>query len=134
MNSNRGRSISHAFRYFRTCYRHPAGQVGVAITDWLLELAWVLPVAGGYRLSPTGLVSLFALGARSEGLRTHRIYTYCADLTEGRRHHLSGDLGAALTGWLFDREWAARLPEGGRAMLLTDGGRAALAGLGVKVT
>lgn len=128
-----------SFRYFRTCYRHPAGQVGVAISDWLFTLGWVLPVAGGYRLSNTGLVSLYALGVRGQPLATHHIYSFCTDHTE-RRHHLSGDLGAALTGWLMDREWAERTPSDeqpkrslGRELRLTAAGRAGLASLGVKL-
>ncbi|MBI2887461.1 MAG: hypothetical protein HYY02_09655 [Chloroflexi bacterium] len=125
-------ALSGPFRYARTCYRHPAGQVGVAITDWLLDLAWVLPTGGGYRLTNTGLVSLDALGAPGDRLRTDRAYSFCTDYTE-RRHHLSGDLGAALTQWLFAREWAIRAPEGGRLLQLTDAGRVALTGLRVKL-
>ena len=127
------------FRYFRTCYRHPAGQVGVAISDWLFGLAWVMPVGGGYRISNTGLVSLYALGVRSQRLATHHVYGYCTDLTE-KRQHLKGDLGAALTGWLMEREWAARKPldeqarrSGGRELRLTEVGRLGLTSLGVKL-
>lgn len=121
-----------AFRYARTCYRHPAGQVGVAITDWLLTTAWVLAAPGGYRLSNSGLMCLHALGARSQPLETIRTYSFCADLTE-KRPHLSGDLGAALTDWLFSREWAVRPEGGGRLLTITESGLTGLASLGVKL-
>jgi hypothetical protein len=123
---------SLGFRYARTCYRHPAGQVGVAITDWLLDIAWVLPAPGGYRLSNSGLLCLHALGARSHPLETGRIYGFCADLTE-RRPHLGGDLGAALTLWLLDRAWVVRSDLGRRLLEVTPAGHAGLASLGVKL-
>ena len=120
------------FRYARTCYRHPAGVVGVALTDWLLGLAWVEATGGGYKLSSTGLVSLYALGARSQPLATHKIYPYCTDLTE-KRVHFSGDLGAALTQWMLDRAWVVRRAEGGRVLLVPEAGYAGLTSLGVSL-
>ena len=136
--------FSNSFRYFRTHEDHPAGQVGVAIAEWLFGLGWVLPVGGGYHIAPSGLVALHALGARSQELATHTVYSFCTDETEGR-HHLSGELGAALTQWLVSREWAQRLstlpgesstgetgaPKDG--MALTEAGYAGLTSLGVQL-
>ena len=126
-----------SFRYFRTHEEHPAGQVGVAIAEWLFGLGWVLPAGGGYHIAPSGLVALHALGARSQELATHTIYSFCTDETEGR-HHLSGELGAALTDWLVSREWAQRLPNGQAGasedgMALKEAGYAGLTSLGVRL-
>lgn len=119
-----------ALREARTCYRHPAGQLGVALTDWLRTCGWVAPADGGYRLTAEGLARLAALGVPTDRLDIHRVYRACCDHTE-RRDHLAGDLGAALTTWLFARGWVARPPEGGRALLVSADGRAGLARLGV---
>lgn len=106
---------SPAFKFFRTCYRHPAGQVGVAVTDWLLELGMVMPAPGGYQVSNSGLVMLYSLGARNSRLTTRLTYRFCIDYTE-KRPHVAGDLGAALTQWLLSRGWASRSSEGGRPL------------------
>ena len=92
----------------------------------------MLPTGGGYRVTSSGLISLMAVGVPVDRLWTGRPYSFCTDTTE-KRHHLSGDLGAALTQWLFFREWASRPPQGGRLLLLTEAGRAALTSMMVKL-
>lgn len=124
--------MTSALRAARTCYRHPAGQLGVALADWLCGRGWVAPADGGYRLTPEGQAQLAALGAPVEPLDVQRVFKACTDHTE-RRDHLAGDLGAALTTWLVAQGWVTRPPEGGRALLLSDAGRAALGRLGVRL-
>lgn len=125
--------MTGTLRTARTCYRHPAGQLGVALTDWLRARGWVVPADGGYRLTADGRARLAALGVPADRLDTRRVYKACTDHTE-RRDHLGGDLGAALTAWLFAQGWVARPPEGGRGLLLGSKGRAALADLGVALS
>ena len=52
---------------------------------------------------------------------------YCVDWTE-QRHHLSGALGRAVLDRFLSADWVKRVPRG-RAMTVTDDGRAALAEL-----
>lgn len=124
--------MSATLRAARTCYRHPAGQLGVALADWLRGRAWVAPADGGYRLTPDGRAQLAMLGAPVQRLDVRRVFKACTDHTE-RRDHLAGDLGATLTAWLLAQGWVRRPPEGGRALLLSDTGRAALGRLGVRL-
>jgi DNA-binding transcriptional ArsR family regulator len=111
-----------ALAYARTCYRHLAGQLGVA---WLasLERARLVGVEGGaLALTRRGVARFEALGlapARWPAGKT------CLDWTE-RRYHLGGPLGALLTEHLFATRWLARA-QGGRAVRTTTTGERELA-------
>lgn len=146
-----------AFTEVRTCYRHTAGAVGVALAAWLVERGWAelvlppepavrrggVPNLGAFRLLPAGPAALAALGVPAAGLQPGTAYAACADYTErlpdGRRGvpHVAGTLGAALTGWLLQQGYAQRLGQPGsvyerRALMLTPKGRATLEDLGVR--
>jgi DNA-binding transcriptional ArsR family regulator len=116
-------------RFARTCYDHLAGVVGVALADSLLR-AGALRAAGGrdYEVAPEGERLLGGLGVDVGELRRRRraFARGCLDWTE-RTPHLSGALGAALLERLLALGWLAhgRVP---RALVLTDAGRAGLAG------
>lgn len=149
-----------AFRAFRTCYQHPAGATGVALSRWLVQADYArlappapgtpddrggIPKLGAYALTPAGLAALTGLGVETTALRCSAVYQACADYTvrlpDGRRGvpHVGGKLGAALTAWLQQRGYAERLPAATtvyerRTLRLTACGRAALVELGVAAT
>jgi DNA-binding transcriptional ArsR family regulator len=107
-------ALSHA----RTCYRHLAGQLGVA---WLasLESRRFLRVRdGALSLAPRGIACFEDLGLTMAQWPAGKP---CLDWTE-RRNHLGGALGVALTQHLFALRWLARRPEG-RALRITSKGR-----------
>ena len=58
--------------------------------------------------------------------RRRAVVRACADWTE-RRPHVAGALGAALLDVALARDWVRRRDDG-RALNLTDAGRAALSG------
>ncbi|MEA2149218.1 MAG: hypothetical protein QOD69_1048 [Solirubrobacteraceae bacterium] len=132
---------AHALRQARTCYDHLAGRLGVAVFGALVQQGLVTggsgrhdPAAAGddrlsspgrdiqYRLTPAGRGRLSALGlalpvpdaAGEIALR------YCVDWTE-QAHHLSGAVGRALAGRLFELGWLERLRRT-RGLRLTDAG------------
>lgn len=121
-----------ALAYARTCYRHLAGRLGVAVYEWLrgddgLRLgsdALRLSTRGSTRLRDAGLLADDAHAAALCG-RT------CLDWTE-RRFHLGGPLGVHLTARLLERGWLRRAAQA-RTLALTPPGRAALRRLGVAV-
>ncbi|MEN6538149.1 MAG: metalloregulator ArsR/SmtB family transcription factor [Mizugakiibacter sp.] len=128
-----------ALAYARTCYRHLAGQLGVAVYDWLsregdLKLgadalqfdrdALQLTPRGAARLREADLL---ADDAHAAGLRGRA----CLDWTE-RRFHLGGTLGVQLTARMLERGWLRRTGQT-RALALTPPGRAGLRRLGVAV-
>ncbi len=113
----------------RTCYRHLAGQLGVA---WMgaLESRRLLRIQdGALTLAPRGVACFGELGLVLPRWPQGKP---CLDWTE-RRHHLGGALGAMLTDHLFTMKWIARR-QGGRALRITSRGRTGFAKLGVPAT
>jgi DNA-binding transcriptional ArsR family regulator len=122
VRSLREATRAEALRRARTCYDHLAGELGVAITDALVDRGAL--EAGGdttFRLGARADEVLRPLGvdlATVAGARSRRpLVRVCVDWTE-RRPHLAGRLGAALQEALVGRGWVVRR-EGHRAVLLT---------------
>jgi len=115
-------SQSSAERAARSCYDHVAGSLGVAITDRLCQMG-TLESRSLALLEPTALEPL---GIDVEQLPAGRrpLTRPCLDWSE-RRHHVAGQLGAAILGVLLDRRWVLRARHG-RALILTPAGRAGL--------
>jgi DNA-binding transcriptional ArsR family regulator len=119
-----------SLRFARRCYDHVAGQLGVAITDHLLEEGAIVfdDDAGAWtdRLAP----SLQGLGMDlgDEALRSRAsarlVCRPCLDWSE-RRPHVAGRLGALLCAHFIDRGWMRRQADS-RALLLTPAGTLAL--------
>lgn len=112
--------------FARTCYDHLAGTLGVMVTRALVERGYVTLDDGAASLTADGSAWLRRRGIDETALRVKRrvFACTCIDWSE-RREHLAGALGAALTAKMFEDGWIARLP-GGRAVRLTDAGRAGL--------
>ncbi len=145
------------FTTFRTCYQHPAGAIGVALSRWLIDADYAyltaaepgtpaargaVPALGAYHLTSSGLEALSALGVDCAALRIDTPYKACADYTvrlaDGRRGipHAGARLGAALTHWLLNARYAERLPHattvyGRRTLQLTAAGQQRLSDLRV---
>lgn len=110
-------------RRARVCYDHLAGERGV----WLLaQLRERKVLDGRDALTPGGESFLADFGIDVDALAASRrpLCRPCLDWSE-RRHHLGGSLGAALLARMFALQWARR-EEGGRAVLFTRSGEAAL--------
>ncbi|WP_202077183.1 ArsR/SmtB family transcription factor [Caldalkalibacillus salinus] len=109
-----------ALRHARTCYDHLAGEIGVALTDRLLELQFIEESGKDFMLTEEGKQRLIDFGVEVEECLKSRRYLarQCLDWSE-RRHHLAGSLGAALTKRLFNLEWIERLPDD-RAVRVTE--------------
>ncbi|MFH5228945.1 ArsR/SmtB family transcription factor [Antrihabitans spumae] len=130
-------------RSARTCYDHLAGRLGVAVMGALLEHDVLTGGDGRYdpRAHPTDSPSspghdveyeLAASGRRflsDVGIELPNgprpALRYCIDWTE-QRHHLAGGLGAAVLGRFTSARWIERPPRG-RAVIVTEHGRTALA-------
>jgi DNA-binding transcriptional ArsR family regulator len=129
-----------ALREARTCYDHLAGRLGVALLEGLVRrnaltrtdggrgterrpsdpLAQQLP-DGPYALGPNATEVLTELGVDIASQPSRRpLLRFCVDWSE-QRHHLSGQLGAAITEALLNRNWLHRRPHQ-RAVHLSDAG------------
>lgn len=130
-------------RSARTCYDHFAGRLGVAIMGSLLERDVLVGGDGGYdpgchphdapsspghdiayELTDDGRTFLAEAGIEMPCSRRQMV-GYCVDWTE-QRHHLSGGLGRGVLDRFVSAGWVRRANRG-RAVTVTDRGRAALA-------
>ncbi|UGB45364.1 ArsR family transcriptional regulator [Frateuria edaphi] len=122
-----------ALRRARSCYRHLAGQLGVALCAELLGRGHLTTTSEGLSLAPAGAAALAEAGlnpeavARLPGLRGRA----CLDWTE-RRLHVGGPLGVALTGAMLEAGWL-RHASHGRALLPSVEGLRRFALLGVRL-
>lgn len=92
-----------ALRRARTCYRHLAGALGVALCSELLRRDWLHTGTRGWQLRPHGIDALTAAGLDAGALPP--LYgRSCVDWTE-RRMHLGGPLGVALTASMLQAGW-----------------------------
>src|SRR5205085_6281232 len=106
----------------RTCYDHLAGELGVALTDSMVERGHVELAADGGELTQSGAAFLTGLGVELVApARSRRAFCRpCLDWSE-RRVHLAGRLGAALAGLAFRRDWIRRRAQGRSVEITADG-------------
>ncbi len=113
-------SLARELRFARCCYDHLAGQIGVAITQGMLNRGlfaigesqrYVLTDSGHHWLEQQGI----EIPEEWEG--NHRM---CLDWTE-RQYHLAGPLGFALLDAFISWKWLSRLGKS-RALKITPSG------------
>jgi DNA-binding transcriptional ArsR family regulator len=116
----------------RTCYKHLAGRLGVAVFD-RLRAAHALDLdSDAVRLNRNGETLLRTSGLIVPGDEDVRGLDgrTCVDWTE-RRFHLSGPLGTLLARRMLDERWLLRR-NGTRAVGISARGREGLRALGVE--
>jgi DNA-binding transcriptional ArsR family regulator len=120
-----------ALRHARSCYDHLAGQLGVALTDTLIDHGALRAADGALAAADSDVWPALGidLAAIRAGAGRRQLARPCPDWTE-RRPHLAGALGAAVLHSLIGRDWIRRRP-GGRALTVTTTGTVALQALGV---
>ncbi|MDQ8046960.1 MAG: winged helix-turn-helix domain-containing protein [Patulibacter sp.] len=134
VNSLRASRERDNLREARLCYDHLAGRVGVALTDGLTGAGLLRETPGGYEITGRGASAFRQLDIDVEILaaRERPLTRACMDRSEGR-HHLAGQLGAALTGELLQRGWLESR-EASRVVRLSIAGREGLVdALGVSI-
>lgn len=111
-------------RVARTCYDHLAGEVAVALYDFLLREAWI--TSDGTALTSTGEAQFARLGIVVTTSSRRKACCGCLDWSE-RRFHLGGAVGAALLlhgqqkGWFTTTTGFREVtitPQGWRALYL----------------
>jgi DNA-binding transcriptional ArsR family regulator len=101
-------AAAREIRFARCCYDHLAGQLGVSVTERLLQ---------------PGNAILAELGIEVEALASSRrpLFRCCTDWTE-RRPHIAGALGAALLHHYKEQRWLVTVQES-RKLVVTPRGR-----------
>ncbi|MEH2540121.1 ArsR/SmtB family transcription factor [Bradyrhizobium sp. AZCC 1699] len=117
--------IDAEMRRARTCYDHLAGELGVALTDGMIERGYLALDGDAGTLTGEGSQFLCGLGAdlNSPAHSRRAFCRPCLDWSE-RRPHLAGRVGASIARLAFDRDWIRRRPQG-RSVEITDNGIAA---------
>lgn len=115
-----------ALRKARICYDHLAGELGVLAYDRLMADGVLVRRGGVLRVSKAGWARLGEMGVAEDGLAGSRrpVCKDCLDWSM-RRHHLAGQVGAALLVRMFEHKWAKRVA-GTRVIQFTPSGEAAL--------
>ena len=126
-SSFRESESTRALKHARTCYDHLAGELGVAVSDALVDRGLLTRADAAFAVTNDGTDWLRSLGIDLDDVAASRrsFARACLDWSE-RRPHLAGSLGAAVADVFFARKWIRRLP-GGRAVAVTPDGRAWLA-------
>jgi DNA-binding transcriptional ArsR family regulator len=111
-------------RFARTCYKHLAGRLGVAVTEALCVQGIMRARDDSYEITLRGREWLLEKGIDIEPPRSRPLTKRCLDWSE-RRHHLGGALGVALLRYFKERDWVAPT-RARRTLRLTSRGAAAL--------
>jgi DNA-binding transcriptional ArsR family regulator len=114
--------IDDEMRRARTCYDHLAGELGVALTDSMIERGHVVLDTDAGELTAEGSAFLTGLGADlASPAHSRRAFCRpCLDWSE-RRPHLAGRVGAAIARLAFEQDWIRRRPQV-RSVELTEHG------------
>jgi DNA-binding transcriptional ArsR family regulator len=114
--------IDADMRRARTCYDHLAGELGVAVTDAMVERRYVVLDADAGHMTAKGSNFLAGLGIdlASPGRSRRAFCRPCLDWSE-RRPHLAGRVGAAIAHLGFERDWIRRRRTG-RSVEITEHG------------
>lgn len=126
IRSLRESQIADAVRNARMCYNHLAGNLGVELTQALVDKQVLDASDDGYSITESGLRWLRNFGIDEAVLkkRGSLVVPHHIDWSE-RRPHIAGDFGAAFARRLFDLEWIIRTPFS-RAVRLTPTGQQAI--------
>ncbi|AXT61160.1 transcriptional regulator [Aquimarina sp. AD10] len=111
------------FTYFRTCYDHIAGSVGVKITNALLNHK-IIEVSGkDYKVTNSGKKWFNSLGIDIDAIKQKkRSFAFqCLDWSE-RKHHIAGALGASILETMIEKDWI-RKKANSRELTMTSTGK-----------
>lgn len=93
----------------RTCHDHVAGELGIAVTDAMIEHD-LINLAGGFSLSPAGFAwfdERLSVDTSEWSLSRRTVVRECLDWTQ-RRSHMAGIAGAEMCRTFLKRGWIRR--------------------------
>jgi DNA-binding transcriptional ArsR family regulator len=98
-----------AIKYCRTCYDHLAGNVGVSITDGLLQQGIIVYNDDAFEITAKGEAWFTGFGIDLQELKQQRrsFLRPCLDWSE-RRHHIAGSVATALLNKMLLADWIRR--------------------------
>ncbi|MCF6348764.1 MAG: transcriptional regulator [Flavobacteriaceae bacterium] len=113
----------NGFTYARTCYDHLAGNVGVRITNSLIENRIIEISKNNYKVTKFGKkwFSRIDLNIDITKLKKRSFAHQCLDWSE-RKHHIAGALGASLLEKMIEKDWI-RKKSNSRELIITSKGK-----------
>ena len=118
-NSKRPVRVPDQLRRGRTCYDHLAGQLGVSISDAMIEKGILAYGDTEFSVTAKGNVFFRQLDIDCDELKTQKrkFAHQCLDWSE-RRYHIAGALGSDILRVFEQRKWISRT-RGTRAVAVT---------------
>ena len=115
-----------AIRLARTCYDHLAGELGVQLTDYLIQNGILYEETKEFIVTEKGWEFLtdFQIDLRAAEKKRRSFSHKCLDWSE-RRHHLAGAIGSALLERLLELNWVEKKKKT-RAIKITPKGKKGL--------
>lgn len=123
INSFNQESSKHKIKLARTCYDHLAGELGVKITNALVENGIIIEAdEKNYAVSDKGYTFFkeFGINVQEQQNKRRAFARRCLDWTE-RQHHVAGSLGNSIITRMFELQWLQRR-ENTRSLKLTNEG------------
>jgi len=123
--------VDEQMRIARTCYDHIAGQLGVAMTDALVERGHVVFDQDGGEVTNEGTMFLASFGVDLTAAKRKRTFCRpCLDWSE-RRVHIAGTIGAALCTRCLELGWIEARRDTRALAITTEGTRGFAQSFGV---
>ncbi|WP_152654982.1 helix-turn-helix transcriptional regulator [Oceanobacillus sp. CFH 90083] len=100
-----------ALQRARTCYDHLAGNLGVMVTEAMVQADYLDKTDKDFIVTEHGERFFYDFGLDLSSIKKKRraFSRMCLDWSE-RKHHLAGALGCAFTTQLFELGWIERVP------------------------
>jgi DNA-binding transcriptional ArsR family regulator len=98
-----------ALKHARTCYDHLAGRLGVELTNFLLEMGYLMESEKEFIVTSKGesFFEDFQIDLEQIKRKKRKFSVKCIDWSE-RHHHLGGALGNSLLERLLELNWIQR--------------------------
>ena len=123
-----------AVEHCRSCYDHLAGEIGVALTESLVDKGILESTPQAYRPTEIGWQWFLQWGVSRKALEKNRrpMARKCLDWSE-RRPHLAGQLGAALLQIALREDWVRRVAHSRALVVTAKGSRELHRNLGISL-
>jgi len=117
--THRSSTISPELCYARTCYDHLAGQLGVMVTNALLDKGYIVQDEGNYTVTEVGQAwfSMIDIDVPALHKKRRKFAFTCLDWSE-RTFHIGGALGWAIADRFVESSWVRRRSEN-RSLIVT---------------
>jgi DNA-binding transcriptional ArsR family regulator len=123
VHSLRESEVGNALHKARMCYKHLAGELGVALSRSLVEKQVLEEAGDDYILTEAGIDWLRDFGMDMAVFRKQKYHTVSSHIDWSERiHHIAGTFGMAFAGHLLELGWIMRVPTS-RAIRVTEVGR-----------